>query len=443
MKPVSLYLGALALALAPLTLPAAEAVGQQHAGESPAPEASPSIRIADLVARTVGENPELAYYAAEVGAAKDKREVAGRMPDPELGVQIGQRSLRSPGGGGGDGLAWSVSISQRFDFTGRNSLRKAIADRQVERAEAGIEQFRRELAAKATELGHALLAAQQRMDAADEVASRGKRLLDTLILRDPAGVAPMLERRVIEAEVIKLEKRAADERAKLLSALSELNLLRGASPDSPLKLARDRSDFIPAPDEATLFATALRENFTLKQYELGFEEQGLNVSLERKQGYGDVTLSPYYSEVNGGDRERTVGLGVSVPLPLWDRNASPSAEARARKAQAETALQVSRRELRKDLAEAAQSYKSSQALMVNRSRDEIERFREAAELADRHYRLGAVPVSTYLSLQEAYLDVVETITSTRADAARSAAKLTAITGMPMQTFLREPEAKQK
>ncbi len=443
MKPVSVYLGILALALAPLTLWAADVAVPQPVGTTPVSETAPSIRIADLVARTVGENPELAYYTAEIDAAKDKREVAGRLPDPELGVQIGQRSLRSQGGGGGDGVAWSVSISQRFDFTGRNSLRKAIADRQVERAEAGIEQFRRELAAKATELGHALLAAQQRMDAADEVAARGRRLLDTLILRDPAGVAPMLERRVIEAEVIKLEKRAADERAKLLTALAELNMLRGVSPDASLKLARDRAEFVPAPDESSLFATALRDNFTLKQYELGFEEQGLNVSLERKQGYGDVTLSPYYSETTGGDRERTVGLGVSIPLPLWDRNASPSAEARARKAQAETALQVFRRELRKDLAEAMQSYKSSQALMANRARDEVERFREAAELADRHYRMGAVPVSTYLALQQAYLDVVETITSTRADAARAAAKLTAVTGLPMHTFLREPEAKQK
>jgi len=443
MKTVFTYFGVLAVAMTPFVLPAAEISAPMAAGETSTQAPAPPIRIADLVASTVGENPELAYYKAEVDAAKDKRDVAGRMPDPELGVQIGQRSLRSQGGGGGDGISWSVSISQRFDFTGRNALRKAIADRQVERAEAGIEQFRLELAAKATELGHALLAAQQRMDASDEVAARGRRLLDTLILRDPAGVAPLLERRVIEAEVIKLEKRAADERAKLLTALAELNMLRGLSPDSPLKLARDKAEFIPAPDESSLFAKALRDNFTLKQYELGFEEQGLNVSLERKQGYGDVTLAPYYTEANGGDRERTVGLGISVPLPLWDRNASPSAEARARKAQAETALQVSRRELRKDLATAVQSYKSSQSLMTNRGREEVDRFREAADLADRHYRLGAVPVSTYLSLQEAYLDVVETITTTRADAARSAARLTAITGMPMQTFLREPEAKQK
>lgn len=443
MKPVFFWFGVLAPALAPLSIRAADVAVPQSAGADAAPVSGTAIRIADLVARTVGENPELAYYAAEVEAAKAGRDVAGRPADPELGVQIGQRSLRSPGGGGGDGLAWSVSISQRFDFTGRNSLRKAIADRRVERAEAGVEQFRRELAAKATELGHALLAAQQRMEAADEVAARGRRLLDTLLLREPAGVAPVLERRIIEAEVIKLEKRAADERAKLLSALAELNLLRGLSPDAPLRLVPDRSDFVPAPDEPALFAIALRDNFTLKQYELSFEEQGLDVSLERKQGYGDVTLSPYFSEANGGDRERTVGLGVSVPLPLWDRNASPAAEARARKAQAETALHVSRRELRKELSEAAQNYKASQALMAGRNRDEAGRFRESAELADRHYRLGAVPVSTYLALQEAYLDVVETITVTRADAARSAAKLTAITGLPMRTFLREPEAKQK
>ena len=146
MKTPSHYLVITALAMTPFCL------AEENAGKKAEPVSAVSVTVPaamsvnELVSRTVGDNPELAYYLAEIDAAKGKREVAGRRPDPELGVQIGQRSLRAgQGGGGGDGVAWSVSVSQRFDFTGRNSLRKAIADRQVERAEAGVEQFRREL----------------------------------------------------------------------------------------------------------------------------------------------------------------------------------------------------------------------------------------------------------------------------------------------------------
>jgi cobalt-zinc-cadmium efflux system outer membrane protein len=35
--------------------------------------------------------------------------------------------------------------------------------------------------------------------------------------------------------------------------------------------------------------------------------------------------------------------------------------------------------------------------------DSVQQFKEAAELADRHYRLGAVPVATYVELQKEYL----------------------------------------
>lgn len=431
------------LTMAPIT--AAETTATPPAPTSTATKEipSPAMSIDALVADTVANNPELAYYIAEIDAAKGRQSVAGRLPDPQLGVQIGQRSLRSQGGGGGDGLSWSVSISQRFDFNGRNALRKAIAERQVERAEVGVEQFRRELAAKVTELGHGLLAAQERLDAADEVAARGRRMLAVLLQRDPAGVTPLLERRIIEAEVIKLEKRAAEERAKLLAALADLNLLRGLSPDSPLRLLPDTAEFVAPPSESELFAAALKDNFTLRQYEISFEEQGLNLRLETKEAFGDVTISPFYTEVNGGDRERTVGVGVTLPLPLWDRNAAPKAEAYLRRVQAETALQVTKRELRRDLAAALQDYRSSQELLAGRTRDESSKFRDSAEAADRHYRLGSVPVSTYLALQQAYLDVVDTMTSSRAEATKAASKLTALTGLPMRTFLRESKGGAK
>jgi outer membrane protein, heavy metal efflux system len=54
--------------------------------------------------------------------------------------------------------------------------------------------------------------------------------------------------------------------------------------------------------------------------------------------------------------------------------------------------------------------------------------RAAAELADRHYRLGAVPLATYLEVQSSYLDALDAIYSTRADALQAAAELERLTG---------------
>jgi cobalt-zinc-cadmium efflux system outer membrane protein len=60
----------------------------------------------------------------------------------------------------------------------------------------------------------------------------------------------------------------------------------------------------------------------------------------------------------------------------------------------------------------------------------VEHFRDAAELADRHYRLGAVPVSTYVELQKQYLEAVEALLETKEEALKAAQELELLTGLP-------------
>ncbi|MDR2981794.1 MAG: TolC family protein [Puniceicoccales bacterium] len=427
---------AAALAIAPVCTATGEITTTSTTDRAATHAATTPVRISELVNHTVAQNPELRFYEKEIQLAQDRRAVAGRWADPELTVEIGRKSAREADGTyGGDGLAWGVTLAQKFDFSGRNALRKAIADRQIDRAEAGLLQFRRELAAKTAELAYTLLAAQQRLDAAEEVASRGRAMLKTLVQRDPAGVAALLETRVIEADILKLEKSAAAQRAELLAALAELNMLRGVDPETSLVLSNETSDFAPAPSNATLLATAIRDNYTLRQFELDLQEQGIAVNLERRNGYGDVTIAPYYTEERAGSTERTMGVGVTIPLPLWDANKAGVAEARTREGQAENALRKARRDLHKDVVSTVLAYRASQQLLAEWGAEKVTRFREAAELGERHYRLGTVPVSTYLSLQQAYLDSIETVTATRTDTVKAAAQLTILTGLSFESFL--------
>ena len=63
--------------------------------------------------------------------------------------------------------------------------------------------------------------------------------------------------------------------------------------------------------------------------------------------------------------------------------------------------------------------------------DAAEHFREAAEVADRHYRLGAVAVSTYVELQKQYLEAVEGLLDTKKEALEAAQSLELLTGLTL------------
>ncbi len=163
--------------------------------------AAPEVTLDALVAEALEKNPELNFYKVEIAAAKGERRTAGAFPNPELSADLGRKRV-SGSGLSSEGTAWSVSVMQPFEYPGRISLRKAIANRQVELAEVGYDQFRSALAARVRTRGYSLLVAQEKADAAQQVAQRGQELVEVLVQRDPAGVTPLLETRIIEANVI-------------------------------------------------------------------------------------------------------------------------------------------------------------------------------------------------------------------------------------------------
>src|SRR5437763_1151001 len=127
--------------------------------------AAEPVALEALVTETLTKNPELKFYEAEIAAARGERVTAGAWANPQLSAELGHKAVDDLGGNKlGDGPAWSVSLAQTFEFPGRMGLRKALANRQIELAEVGLEQFRAALAVRARSLGYHLLAAQQRAE---------------------------------------------------------------------------------------------------------------------------------------------------------------------------------------------------------------------------------------------------------------------------------------
>jgi outer membrane protein, heavy metal efflux system len=410
-----------------LTAPVARA--QDSTSTSLAPVASHTLDA--LVAEALEKNPELKFYEAEIAAAKAGRKTAGLLANPELSGDIGQKRVTG-GGLSAEGVAWSVSVVQPLEWPGRIGLRKAIANHDLELAQLGYERFKIALAGRVRTLGYGLFAAQEKSAAATEVAERFKALREVLVQRDPAGLTPLLETRVIEATELNAQRKASEALLATQSALLELNQLRGVAPETHLAVSQTQLAFRPPEDQSALLTLARTNNFELKVRAVELAQQGFRVDLARNERYPSISVGPTYSDEKvGGEREQMIGVGISLPLPLWNRNKGNIEAAAARQMQAEVSLYVTERELQRKVIEAALTYETKLREMARWRPDSVQHFREAAEVADRHYRLGAVPISTYVELQKQYLDAVEGLLDTKREALEAAAQLELLTGVPL------------
>jgi outer membrane protein, heavy metal efflux system len=389
-----------------------------------------SLPLAQLVAEITRNNPELKFYEAEIAIAKATRRSAGVFADPELSLEAGRKRVREANGAlAGEGTTWSVSVQQTFEWPGRLALRKSIANRQVDLAELGLARFKAAVAARAQTLAFGFYAANAKCAAIREVADRFSALKETFVAREPAGVTPLLETRVIEASELSLQRRATEADLALQSALLELNQLRGVAVDAPLRVAAGPLQFNPPPENGALLTAGRENNFEYRIKRVELEQQGFSVQLARNERYPGITAGPFYSQEKAGDRETTVGLSISVPLPVSNRTRGAVDVAQARRQQAEAALLVAQRDLEKDVLTTAHVFAAKLAEMRRWAGDAAGKFREAAELADRHYRLGAVPIATYVELQNSYLEAVDALLSTQQEALEAGLRLQQLTGL--------------
>ncbi len=421
-----------------LTVPVAR--GQETAPADVSTNVSHTLDA--LVVEAFEKNPELKFYEAEITAAKGGRKTAGLFANPELSGGVGQKTVRG-GGFSAEGVAWSVSVVQPFEGPGRIGLRKAIANHDVELATLGYERFKAALAGRVRALAYGLFAAQEKSAAAQEVADRFRALREVLVQRDPAGLTPLLETRVIEATELNAQRKASGALLATQAALLELNQLRGVAPDARLSVSQAQFAFRPPEDRSALMALARTNNFELRVRAVELAQQGFRVDLAKNERYPTISVGPSISEERADDCERIIGVGVSLPLPLWNRNKGNIETAVARQMQAEVSLNVTEREIQRKAIEAALTYETKLREMAKWRPDSVQHFQEAAEVADRHYRLGAVPISTYVELQKQYLDAVEGLLDTKKEALEAAAQLELLTGLPLPLSQTTPTEEKK
>lgn len=403
----------------------------QAAGE---PVSSTAWTPETLARQALAANSELKSYEAEWAAAQGLRTQAGLWRNPEIGGEYGRRRVSGESGGSQEeGFTRSASLTQTFEFPGKGSLRKAIADKDVEIARAGLEHFRLTLAGKVRLLALRHRAAALEEAAAGENAARGQALIELLRKRPNAGATQMLELRLLEASVFDLKKQALETARARDETRLELAALLGLPASQTFSFAFALESPTQALDSEKAVFAGLTHNFLLKSRILELEKAVRTVTAARMEPLPDFAVGPFFSQDRAGGNEENLGVAFSATLPLWNWNQGNVAAAQARREQADALLLEARRQVEREILRRIRDYRLHRKLAEELSADASAAFQESADLADRHYRLGAISTQLYLETQKEYLNLLRLRHETVLEAWKNLLDLEWLTGGKLES----------
>lgn len=76
----------------------------------------------------------------------------------------------------------------------------------------------------------------------------------------------------------------------------------------------------------------------------------------------------------------------------------------------------------------AAQYEAKREALAKWDANSPQRFAQAAADADRNYRLGAIPLTTYTQIQQSYVEAVNAVLDTRREALEALLQLRALNG---------------
>lgn len=312
------------------------------------------VTLDEALAMFARNNLELRLARADAGEAEGLARQAAAYPNPVL---TGTHEPLS-----NDGAQYSESylyLSQRFEWPGTVAARHGAAARRAEvaRAEVTADSLRLTFEVKQayTRASEAELA-EAVLERARGVFREGERRAEE---RLGEGDISLYDVHRIRAERRRYENLHAE--AQLASSEARRTLARLALPEGEtleLAPADSLSGVPPAIHPQRAFDIALRSRAEIVARERAVDAAEADASLARRERIPNLTAM-------GGFKRQSDGLtgaflGLSLPLPFWDRRGGAIDAASARVTASESRLLLTRRLVRNDVEAALSRYRSLQ-----------------------------------------------------------------------------------
>lgn len=255
-------------------------------------------------------NPDLAAAQWDIDIAEGGRQQAGLIPNPVASwdAEDTRRDTRTT----------TIKLSQTLELGGKRGARIDVATRAQDAAALTLEQRRNTLRAEVIDSYYGALRAQERLDLAQRSMALAERGLVVANGRVSAGKSSPVEatRAQVQLSEIRLELNRAQ--MGLTDAYRRLAASTGSA-STDFRAVATQPQSTPSLPPASQLLARLEQTAELRLAELQILQNEASVGLEKAQRIPDLDVS-IGSQYDASVRERVNLVGVSMPIPLFNRN---------------------------------------------------------------------------------------------------------------------------
>lgn len=348
----------------------------------------------------------LAVEAArlEVGVAEAERIGAGLRPRP--GLTVSAENLRLSGETPASRLhEYGISVAQPIELGNRKALRMEVAERTVSVSEARLTEVLRRQLFDVKRTYYESVLARVLLEIEQENRDNFQGLVKFNTVRFEEGYIAEGDLLKVRLERTKFDFAVANAQLALRRANIRLLELIGER-DFERAVRLEISNRLQAPP-VDLNLMQLKETALVNRPEIKVAEAELalaqsSIKLERSRAKGEVTPYGGYKRVGV---DNTLLAGVTVPLPIGNRNQSGIARAEAEQKVAETSLSFVRNRTLAEVDAAYRAYETAREQVRAYEAGLLKQADESREIQLGAYQEGATELITLIEAQKTRTEV--------------------------------------
>jgi len=319
-----------------------------------------------------------------------------------------------------------LQINQAIELGGKRAARIESAERGRDVAAADLATQRLEIRAATVAAFFDVLVAQERVRLAEALLDLAQRATQAASRRVMAGkVSPVEETKARVAEgSVRVEFNQAQ--AELASARKRLAATWG-NPSPRFERADGRAETLPAVPTSEEITNRLAASPALARARLEVDRRSALAEVERTRRIPNVTVSLGAKRAEELGRDQAV-VGLSIPLPLFDRNQGNLLEALRRADKARDELAATEVRLSTEIAQAHERLKALSLEVGTLQKEILPGAQSAYEAASKGYELGKFSFLEVLDAQRTFFQARSQYLRALADAHRAAADIDRVLG---------------
>ncbi|MDZ4020583.1 Cobalt-zinc-cadmium resistance protein CzcC [Pseudomonas sichuanensis] len=360
-------------------------------------------------------NPDLAAARQEIGIADGARKQAGLIPNPEISYEA-EDTRRSTS-------TTTVRLSQTLELGGKRGARVEVATYGQTAAQLELDRRVNGLRADVVQAFYAALRAQTGLDLAKqslELTERGLRIVDGRVRAGKSSPVEATRAQVQLAEARLQVRRAETEKA---TAYQELAQITGSAVTVFDRL--DSPTLSPGlPPQAEELLSKLDETAEMRQAVVQIDKSDASLGAEKAQRIPNLTVS-VGSQYDRSVRERVNVVGLSMPLPLFDRNQGNILSASRRADQARDQRNAVELRLRTETLTSLNQWTTAMQEVESYDKTILPSAQQAVDTATRGFEMGKFGFIEVLDAQRTlivargqYLESLAAATNARAQVER-------------------------